>query len=190
MTTVLESEPDLADNEPLEDELVLVDENDHPIGSLPKRRAHEDGGVLHRAFSIFIFDRHKRMLLQRRSKKKYHFGGRWTNTCCSHPRKGESLLEATHRRLQEEMGFNVPLHEIFSFIYRAHDGHSGLSEHEFDHVFVGEYTGVPHPDSEEVDAWKWVEIPDLRADLRAHPEHYTIWFHLAVERVCEWVEQH
>src|SRR5688572_21436465 len=103
----------------IEDELVLVDENDRCIGSLSKRRAHEAGGVLHRAFSIFIFDRQQRMLLQLRGENKYHFGGRWTNACCSHPRKGEELNDAVHRRLREEFGFDVPLQELFSFIYRA-----------------------------------------------------------------------
>jgi isopentenyl-diphosphate delta-isomerase len=185
---MLELEGKLAKAEEVEDEVVLVDENDRPLGFLPKRRAHEAGGVLHRAFSIFIFDRHKRMLLQLRGENKYHFGGQWTNTCCSHPRKGEGLLEAAHRRLQQEMGFDVPLQELFSFIYRAYDAQSGLTEHEFDHVFVGEYDGEPRPNPAEVDGWQWIEIADLRRDLQAHPEHYTVWFRLSAERVCQWAE--
>jgi isopentenyl-diphosphate Delta-isomerase len=170
----------------LEDELVLVDENDCCVGSLSKRAAHENGGTLHRAFSIFIFNSQGQMLLQLRGEKKYHFGGRWTNACCSHPRKGEELSQSVHRRLREEMGFDVPLRELFSFIYRAHDARSGLTEHEFDHVFVGEFDGEPTPNADEVDGWKWMNIADLRADLNARPELYTVWFRLAFERVCEW----
>ncbi len=182
MTTLVS--PEISE---LEDELILVDENDHCIGSLAKQRAHEDGGVLHRAFSIFIFDREQRMLLQLRGENKYHFGGRWTNACCSHPRKGEELSAAAHRRLREEMGFDVPLQEIFSFIYRAHDARSGLTEHEFDHVFVGEYSGDPQPNRDEIDGWKWVSLAELRADIDAQPERYTVWFRLSVGRVCDWL---
>lgn len=171
-----------------EDELVLVDENDRCIGSLPKQKAHENGGVLHRAFSIFIFDSNQRMLLQLRGAHKYHFGGRWTNACCSHPRKGEELLDAAHRRLREELGFDVPLQELFSFIYRAHDERSGLTEHEFDHVFVGEFNGELQPDHNEVDDVKWLSLAELRADLRRYPENYTAWFRLSALRVCDWLE--
>lgn len=174
-----------AERSNVEDELILVNENDDCVGVLPKRQAHEDGGVLHRAFSIFIFDRSGRMLLQLRGENKYHFGGRWTNACCSHPRKGEDLQQATHRRLREEMGFDVPLRELFSFIYRAHDARSGLTEHEFDHVFIGEYTGDPQPNFDEVDGWKWISIAELQDDLNAHPEKYTVWFRLSVTRVCD-----
>jgi isopentenyl-diphosphate delta-isomerase len=168
----------------MEDELVLVDENDNCIGTLPKQKAHEDGGVLHRAFSIFIFDSAQRMLLQLRGKDKYHFGGRWTNACCSHPRRGEELQEAAHRRLREELGFDVPLQELFSFTYRAYDEKSGLTEHEFDHVFIGHYDGVPQPNPQEVDDWKWVSIAELENDLTQHPDQYTAWFRLSVTRVC------
>jgi isopentenyl-diphosphate delta-isomerase len=172
-----------------EDELILVDENDCCIGSLPKRQAHEAGGILHRAFSIFIFDNQQRMLLQLRGENKYHFGGRWTNACCSHPRKGELLLESAHRRLREEFGFDAPLQELFSFIYRAHDTRSGLTEHEFDHVFVGEFNGDPQPNRDEIDSWKWVTIAELRDDLAANPDKYTAWFRIAAERVCDWIEK-
>ncbi|HEY0075387.1 MAG TPA: isopentenyl-diphosphate Delta-isomerase [Abditibacteriaceae bacterium] len=172
----------------MEDELVLVDENDNCIGTLPKRQAHEDGGVLHRAFSIFIFDSAQRMLLQLRGKDKYHFGGRWTNACCSHPRRGEELQEAAHRRLREELGFDVPLQELFSFTYRAYDEKSGLTEHEFDHVFIGHYDGVPQPNPQEVDDWKWVSISELEDDLTQHPDQYTAWFRLSVTQVCNSLE--
>jgi isopentenyl-diphosphate delta-isomerase len=169
----------------MEDELVLVDENDNCIGTLPKQKAHEDGGVLHRAFSIFIFDSAQRMLLQLRGKDKYHFGGRWTNACCSHPRRGEELQDAAHRRLREELGFDVPLQELFSFTYRAYDEKSGLTEHEFDHVFIGHYDGVPQPNPQEVDDWKWVSIAELEDDLMQHPDQYTAWFRLSVTQVCD-----
>lgn len=172
----------------VEDELILVDENDRCIGTLPKQKAHEDGGVLHRAFSIFIFDDAGRMLLQLRGKDKYHFGGHWTNACCSHPRRGEELQEAAHRRLREELGFDVPLQELFSFIYRAYDEKSGLTEHEYDHVFIGRYNGVLQPNPQEVDDCRWVSIAELEEDLQAHPDHYTAWFRLSAQRVCDWVQ--
>ena len=171
-----------------EDELVLVDENDCCIGSLPKQRAHENGGVLHRAFSIFIVDKSQRMLLQLRGANKYHFGGRWTNACCSHPRKGEELQEAAHRRLREELGFDVPLREVFSFIYRAHDERSGLTEHEFDHVFIGEFDGQPQPDANEIDDLKWLPLCEVRHEVKQNPDKYTAWFRLSALRVCDLLE--
>ena len=122
-------------------EIILVDAADNQVGVETKLGAHENGGKLHRAFSIFIFDAAGRMLLQRRAKKKYHFGGLWTNACCGHPKVGEKLPSAAHTRLQQEFGFDTQLEETFSFLYRAFDADSGLTEHEFDYVFCGEYNG-------------------------------------------------
>ena len=165
------------------EDLILVDEHDNPVGYAPKLAAHENGGRLHRAFSIFIFNSAGELLLQQRASGKYHFGGLWTNTCCSHPRRGEATLDAAHKRLQHELGFDTPLNERFSFVYRATDPASGLTEHEFDHVFEGRFDGTPAPNPEEVQDWKWVRPDTLRADMRSHPERYTPWFALSVERV-------
>ncbi len=167
------------------EEIVLVDQDDNPVGFETKSGAHEDGGKLHRAFSIFIFDAAGKMLLQRRAKRKYHFGGLWTNACCGHPRKGEMLQEAVHVRLQQEFGFDANLEEIFSFLYRASDTASGLTEHEFDHVFYGEFNGQPRPDPDEIDDWRWVGLAELLADLENNPQDYTPWFKIAVRRVIE-----
>jgi isopentenyl-diphosphate Delta-isomerase len=167
------------------EEIILVDEDDNPIGFEAKSRAHENGGKLHRAFSIFIFDAAGKMLLQRRAKRKYHFGGLWTNACCGHPRKGEMLQEAVCARLQQEFGFDAELEEIFSFLYRASDAGSGLTEHEFDHVFYGEFDGEPRPDPDEIDDWRWVGLSELLTDLENNPQDYTPWFKISVRRVIE-----
>ena len=167
------------------EEIVLVDEVDNPIGFEVKVRAHENGGKLHRAFSIFIFDAAGKMLLQRRAKRKYHFGGLWTNACCGHPRKGEMLQEAVRVRLRQEFGFEAKLEEIFSFLYRASDAGSGLTEHEFDHVFYGEFNGEPRPNPDEIEDWKWVGPAEILADLENNPQAYTPWFKIAVRRVIE-----
>lgn len=165
------------------EEVVLVDEQDRVVATEEKLRAHRDGGKLHRAFSILICDPRGRMLLQLRARRKYHFGGLWTNACCGHPRPGEPLDQAAHRRLREELGFDTPLRELFSFIYRVDDPGSGLSEHEYDHVFFGVFEGTPCPDPGEVDDYKWVEPGDLQRDLGRHPGRYTPWFRLAFSEV-------
>jgi len=167
------------------EQIILVDEKDEPLGFEEKLRAHEDGGKLHRAFSIFVFNSEGKMLLQLRSVKKHHFGGLWTNSVCSHPRKGEKLEDAVHRRLKDEFGFDAPLKEAFSFVYKALDKKSGLTEHEFDHVFVGKFDGVPKPNATEIDEFKWAAASELRSDVRKNPEKYTPWFKLALERVLE-----
>jgi isopentenyl-diphosphate delta-isomerase len=167
------------------EELILVDENDRLVGFEAKLRAHQNGGKLHRAFSVFVFDGAGRMLLQRRAQGKYHFGGLWTNACCSHPRKGEKLEDAVHRRLREEFGFDTELEEVFSFVYRSSDPKSGLTEHEFDHVFCGRYDGEPRPNPNEIDDWKWVSFAELMADLQSNPSHYTPWLRVAIQRVIE-----
>ncbi len=165
------------------DQIILVDESDRPIGFERKLRAHEDGGKLHRAFSIFIFDDSGRMLLQKRAMRKYHFAGLWTNACCSHPRKGEKLPEVAHVRLREEFGFDTTLRKAFEFTYRATDPTSGLTEHEFDHVYVGVFNGEPRPNPEEIDEWRWVEADELRAWVRKHAGEFTPWFKVAAKRV-------
>jgi isopentenyl-diphosphate delta-isomerase len=170
------------------EEIILVDENDNEIGSMEKIEAHKHGGKLHRAFSIFVFNDEGKMLLQLRAKKKYHFGGLWTNTCCSHPRKGETLEDAVHRRLKEEFGFDTDLKEIFSFTYRA-EFDNGLTEHEFDHVFIGNFNGEPKPNPEEIDNFKWIEIDELEKDVQNHPENYTPWFKIALDRVIKYVKE-
>ena len=166
-----------------EDVLILVDEQDRPVGFETKLAAHQNGGKLHRAFSVFIFNSRGQMLLQRRAAGKYHFGGLWTNACCSHPRRGEDTAGAAHARLRKEFGFDADLEELFSFVYRAQDPTSGLTEHEFDHVFRGRFDGEPRPDPSEIGGWKWVEPKALLDDVRTRPTEYTPWFKEVVERV-------
>lgn len=173
------------DRNELSEEIILVDENDNPIGFETKLRAHENGGKLHRAFSIFVFNAAGEMLLQRRAKKKYHFGGLWTNACCGHPKKGEELRDAAPRRLRQEFGFGTGLEEVFSFLYRAPDPESGLTEHEFDHVFYGEFDGEPRPNPDEIEDWKWIDLDKLMVDLEDNPHDYTPWFKIAIHQVLE-----
>lgn len=159
--------------------VIAVDEHDRQTGTLEKMAAHRRG-VLHRAFSIFVFDEAGRLLLQRRARGKYHSGGLWSNTCCSHPRVGEPLLRAAHRRLREEMGFDCPLDRLFGFVYRAALG-GGLVEHEYDHVLAGRFRGTPAPDANEVDDWKWESLPAVRSRLAERPDAFTAWFGPALE---------
>ena len=167
--------------------VVLVDEGGRDVGVMEKLRAHREGR-LHRAFSIFVFNRRGEVLLQRRALGKYHSGGLWSNACCSHPRPGESVLEAAHRRLVEEMGFDCELKEAFTFIYRADVG-NGLVEYEYDHVLIGVCEADPKPDPSEVMEWKWAKVEDVLKDIREHPEKYTYWFKLAFEKAVEaWKE--
>lgn len=166
--------------------IILVDENDREIGHMEKIEAHKNGGFLHRAFSIFLFDSKGRMLLQQRAKTKHTFGGLWTNACCSHPNKGESIGQAAHRKLKQEFGFDCNFKEMFSFIYKADSG-NGLTEHEFDHVLVGIYEGEIKPNPEEIDQWKYVDVNWLKEDVEKHPEKYTPWFKIALDRVLQHV---
>ena len=162
-----------------QERVVLVDEYNRPLGTEAKMRAHR-AGQLHRALSVFVLNRAGEMLLQRRAASKYHSAGLWSNTCCSHPRPGESPEFAAHRRLTEEMGFDCPLRAVFTFTYRrAFD--NGLVEHEYDHVFVGRFDGTPAPASSEVAEWKWVGVDEVVADVAARPERYTAWFGAALE---------
>lgn len=158
------------------EEVVLIDPANRVIGQVEKLRAHREGR-LHRAFSVFVVDPAGALLLQRRALDKYHSGGRWSNTCCGHPRPGEELLAAAGRRLREEMGFGCALTPSFDFRYRARVGHD-LLEHEHDTILVGAFAGVPKPDAGEVVEWKHEALTDIRRDVRRRPNRYTIWFRL------------
>lgn len=168
--------------------VVLVDEQGSETGVMEKMAAHR-AAALHRAFSVFVFNSNGQLLLQRRADHKYHSGGLWTNTCCSHPRPGEGMGEAARRRLQEEMGLDCELEEIFSFVYHAHLDH-GLSEHEYDHVLVGRCDADPFPNPDEVSEWRWANLDELEQDRTLNPNRYTAWFHLAFPRVLSWLEEH
>ncbi len=166
-----------------EDLLILVDDQDQEIGFETKLKTHQQG-LLHRAFSIFVFrkndDGEIQLLLQERAHHKYHSGGLWTNTCCSHPRKGETLEIATQRRMMEEFGFQCDLSYVDAFIYKAQVG--GLIEHEYDHVFVGYYRDQKiEANPEEIAAYKWMKIDSLEKDLEMHPQRYTAWFKQSYE---------
>lgn len=166
---------------PTEELVILVDERDRELGAGEKLRAHREG-ALHRAFSVFIFDRGGRLLIQKRAREKYHSAGLWSNTACGHPRPGEATKEAARRRLREEMGLDCDLRAAFEFLYRAElDG--ALVEHEYDHVFVGTHEGEapPAPDPSEVEEWSWVSMDELRRGLREEPHLYSYWLKLAVE---------
>lgn len=164
--------------------VILVDGHDNPTGSCEKLEAHRKG-LLHRAFSVFIFNSKGEMLLQRRAIDKYHSGGLWTNACCSHPAEGEETVNAAHRRLQEEMGFDTRIEKVFDFVYRA-SFENGLTEHEFDHVFAGEYNGRINYNKEEVMDFCFKSINEIEELLHSHPRHYTAWFHLAFPRIQQW----
>ncbi|MCB0760588.1 MAG: isopentenyl-diphosphate Delta-isomerase [Flavobacteriales bacterium] len=166
-----------------EDHVILVDHEDREIGTMGKTEAHLSGR-LHRAFSIFLFNAKGEMLIHQRQSDKYHSGGLWTNACCSHPRPGETTLDAAHRRLLEEMGMKAPLKEVFAFTYRA-ELDNELTEHEFDHVFVGFTNEDPRPNPEEVQDWKYVSTPDLLRDIEEQPQRYTAWFRLSAEKVID-----
>lgn len=161
------------------DQVILVDEHDNKVGTMDKLEAHQKG-TLHRAFSVFVFHPDGRLMLQKRAGDKYHSAGLWTNTCCSHPRPGEPTEDAAHRRLKEEMGFDCNLKEVHTLTYRT-EFSNGLIEHEYDHVFVGVWDGVPNIAEAEVDAWEWGPVETLRKDLKKHPEKYTYWFRVAFE---------
>jgi isopentenyl-diphosphate Delta-isomerase len=158
----------------MEELVVLVDEKDNEIGVMPKMEAHEKA-VLHRAFSVFIFNNKGELMLQQRAAHKYHSPLLWTNTCCSHQRKGESNIEAGRRRLYEEMGFTTELKEVFSFIYKA-PFDNGLTEHELDHVLIGNFEGKPEINKEEVEDYKWMLLEDVKSDINNNPDLYTAWF--------------
>lgn len=168
-----------------QEQVILVDADDRELGTMTKQAAHLDGGRLHRAFSVFVFDESGRLMLQKRASGKYHFGGLWTNTCCSHPRPGEAPIDGARRRLREEMGIDVSLTAQGRFVYKAHDEASGLTEHELDHVFVGHFSGEPALNTDEAEDWRWVSVPELRVSLEREPALYTPWLPLALARLFE-----
>lgn len=165
----------------MEELLILVDENDNEIGAMNKLAVHQSG-VLHRAFSVFIFNQKGEILLQRRSDEKYHSAGLWSNTCCSHPLKGESVNDAVPRRMKEEMGMQCNTQFQFSFIYKA-ALENGLTEHELDHVYFGESDDVPVPDPSEVKDWKYLHPEILKEEMIFHPHKYSAWLKICFPRV-------
>jgi len=167
----------------MNDRVILVDEKDSPLGEMDKLEAHQKG-LLHRAFSIFIFNDKDELLLQRRARGKYHSGSLWTNTCCSHPRPNESTEEAATRRLKEEMGIETILEKKFDFIYRARLDHS-LTEYEFDHVFTGRYNKQPVLNREEASGHRWISIRELRREITRCPEAFSAWLKIAIGRFEE-----
>ncbi len=168
-----------------EEKVILVNENDEQIGLMPKLEAHEKA-ILHRAFSVFILNDKKELMLQQRAHHKYHSPGLWTNTCCSHQREGESNIQAGTRRLEEEMGFTTPLKETISFIYKA-PFDNGLTEHELDHVLVGQYEEDPIINPDEVSNWKWMPIEDVKKDIIENPNSYTAWFKIIFDKFYEHI---
>ena len=168
----------------MEQQVILVNEKDEVTGTAGKMEAHQTG-LLHRAFSIFVFNSQGDMLLQQRAIDKYHSGGLWTNACCSHPNPGEQIQEAAQKRLKEEMGFVIPITKSFEFVYKT-NFENGLTEYEFDHVFVGEYDGPVNYNKEEVMDFSYKSMNDIKTSLQTHPEKYTAWFHLAFPGIENW----
>ena len=168
-----------------EEHVILVNENDEQIGTMPKLEAHEKA-ALHRAFSVFIFNENDELMLQQRASHKYHTPNLWTNTCCSHQRVGETNIEAGKRRLQEEMGFVTELKDTVSFLYKA-PFTNGLTEHEYDHVLVGHYNQDPKINPEEVSDWKWMTLENVKNDMKISPDKYTIWFKIIFDKFYEHI---
>jgi isopentenyl-diphosphate delta-isomerase len=168
-------------------DVILVDEHDVQTGTMEKMEVHQKA-LLHRAFSVFVFNEKGEMLLHKRADKKYHSGGLWTNACCSHPQPGEETLAAAENRLQEEMGFNAPLKKVFDFIYKA-PFDNGLTEHEFDHVFVGNYDGDIVPNAEEVSDYCYKSVEEIKNSLQSHPQKYTEWFKIAFPKMEAYLEK-
>ncbi len=160
-------------------EVVLVDKNDRVVGRAEKMAAHKQG-QLHRCFSIFLFNSRGEILLQKRAKNKYHSAGLWSNTCCSHPRPGKGLLGEAKRRLWQEMGIETDLKQAFTFIYKAKVG--ALVEHEFDHVFFGQFDGSPKPNPDEAADWRWVSLTALKKDIQKQPKKYTAWLKIVFRK--------
>jgi isopentenyl-diphosphate delta-isomerase len=168
--------------------IVLIDETGREIGQAPKIAAHTSGGVLHRAFSIYLLDPHGRLLLQRRADAKYHFAGLWSNTCCGHAVPNEALAITTSARLWDEMRVQAELNEVGQFVYEAYDPTSGLTEREMDHVFVGTTSGEPDPNPLEVSEWRWICPEALESELKDHSNWFTPWFSLGLALIknSEW----
>lgn len=170
-----------------EEKVILVNEKDEQIGLMEKIEAHRKA-LLHRAFSVFVFNDRNELMIQQRALTKYHSPGLWTNTCCSHQREGETNIAAGKRRLEEELGFTTDLKDTISFIYKA-PFDNGLTEHEFDHILVGNFEGEPNLNPEEVAAWKWVALDDLQMDMKKNPHIYTEWFKIIFDKYYSHIEQ-
>lgn len=170
-----------------EEQVILVNEKDEPIGLMPKMEAHEKA-LLHRAFSVFVLNNKNQIMLQQRAHHKYHSPLLWTNTCCSHQREGETNIEAGSRRLFEEMGFRTELKELFHFIYKA-PFDNGLTEHELDHVMIGRYNDEPVINPDEVENWKWMGIEEVKNDMNTHPGLYTVWFKIIFDEFYHHLEE-
>ncbi len=168
-------------------EVILVNENDEVMGSMEKMAAHRKP-TLHRAFSVFLFNNHHKILLQQRAPGKYHSGGLWTNTCCSHPHPGEETKVAASRRLKEEMGIETDITKVFDFIYQA-DFDNGLTEYEYDHVFIGTYNGAIMPDHTEVSSYCFKSIEEIKQDLELKPHMYTAWFKIALPKLEAYLQE-
>ena len=162
------------------EQVILVDEADKEIGTMEKMKAHRLAR-LHRAFSVFIFNDRGELLLQQRASGKYHSPGLWSNTCCGHPRPGETIVSAAQRRLKEEMGFSCPLKEVFRLVYRS-EFENGLVEHEVDHVLQGNYSKDPQPEPGEASDFRWISISALRTEIMNTPERFTTWLKLITEK--------
>ena len=170
-----------------EENVILVDKNDNQVGLMPKLEAHQKG-LLHRAFSVFIFNKDYNLLLQKRALSKYHSGGLWTNTCCSHPREDEDILDAANRRLYEEMGIKTSLRKVYDFIYKA-ELDNNLIENEFDHVFYGLYDGNPTLNPNEASDFKWIDMHSLNLDIKDNPQDYTVWFKIAFDYFYKYLNK-
>ena len=171
----------------IEEQVILVNEKDEQLGTMPKLEAHEKG-VLHRAFSVFVLNDSGEMMMQQRAACKYHSPLLWTNTCCSHQRVGESNIEAGKRRLFEEMGFVTELKDVVSFIYKA-SFDNGLTEHEFDHVLVGTYNENPNINIDEVNNFKWMTLEQVKVDMELNPDIYTEWFKIIFDKFYEHLQE-
>lgn len=164
----------------MEEKVIIVDKNDNQIGLMPKLDAHKKG-ILHRAFSVFVLNNNNEIMLQKRAYNKYHSGGLWTNTCCSHQREGENSIEAGKRRLLEEMGFETELKIITSFIYKV-EFENGLTEHELDYLLIGKFLKTPVINKQEVADWKWMKIELIADDIKLNPNNYTSWFKIIFDK--------
>jgi isopentenyl-diphosphate Delta-isomerase len=170
-------------------DVILVDENDREVGTAEKIKAHSNGGIRHRAFSIFVFNGKGELMMQQRTNGKYHSKGQWTDTCSSHPLPGEDTETAAHRRLREEMGFDCELREVFYFKYQTPAG-SGLSENEYDHVFFGRYEDDPVPNKKEVSDWKWITMDALKRQIERNPENFAPWLKLMLSELMDHYQKY
>jgi len=170
----------------MDENVILVDKNDTQIGLMSKLDAHKKG-ILHRAFSVFVLNNNNEIMLQKRAYNKYHSGGLWTNTCCSHQREGENSIEAGKRRLLEEMGFETELKIITSFIYKV-EFENGLTEHELDYLLIGKYLKSPVINKQEVADWKWMKIELIADDIKLNPNNYTSWFKIIFDKFQNKIE--